>query len=255
MSNGWIKISRDISNHWLWSDCRRFQWWIDLLLLASWEDRKVMDDGHLFTLKRGQIIASISFLSGRWGVSAPTIIKYLKVLEKEKMIERIVLYRQTSILTICNYERYQSIDSGNVYSQVDSQVDSIVYTNKENKEYKEENIINNNACDNLLKEVEEMKQNQSWLESICMKHHLKPQELGSYFDLFIQECRCNAVNGHDNISEAQKHFHSWLRIYLDVQKKKNNYGNDWKNNRLDNVNTAQQNFLQEVSEFIGEAAK
>lgn len=129
------------------------------------------------------------------------------------------------------------------------------YTNNNTNNNKIISSSYNNACDNLLKEVEEMKRNQMWLEPICMTHHLKLSQLDSYFDLFIQECRCNAVNGHTSISEAQKHFHSWLRIYLDVQKKKQNHGNDWKNNRLDNVNTAQQNYLKELSEFIGEAAK
>jgi DNA-binding Lrp family transcriptional regulator len=57
-------------------------------------------------LRRGQIIASISFLSERWGKSHPTIIKFLRLLEGEDMIKRSTIYRQTSILTICNYEKY-----------------------------------------------------------------------------------------------------------------------------------------------------
>lgn len=138
---GWIKISRDIVNHWLWQDAERLKWWFDLLLMAAWEDRQTMHDAHLFTLRRGQMVASVSYLSDRWGKSHPTIIRFLKMLEDEGMIYRQTLYRQTPIITICNYDKYQvafdtQVDTL-IYTQIDGQVDTQVYTNKENKEDKE----------------------------------------------------------------------------------------------------------------------
>ena len=120
---GWIKISREIANHWLWQDAERLKWWLDLLFLAAWEDKQVLHDSHLFVLRRGQIIASISFLSERWGKSHPTIIKFLRFLEGEDMIKRSTIYRQTSILTICNYEKYQCNDDSTLNTQIDSFVD------------------------------------------------------------------------------------------------------------------------------------
>ena len=120
---GWIKISREIASHWLWQDAERLKWWLDLLFLAAWEDKQVLHDSHLFVLRRGQIIASISFLSERWGKSHPTIIKFLKLLEGEDMIKRSTIYRQTSILTICNYEKYQCNDNIMLNTQIDSIVD------------------------------------------------------------------------------------------------------------------------------------
>lgn len=120
---GWIKISREIANHWLWQDAERLKWWLDLLFLAAWDDKQVLHDSHLFVLHKGQIIASISFLSERWGKSNPTIIKYLKLLEDEGMIYRQVLYRQTPIITICNYEKYQCNDDSTLNTQIDSIVD------------------------------------------------------------------------------------------------------------------------------------
>ena len=120
---GWIKISREIANHWLWQDAERLKWWLDLLFLAAWEDKQVLHDSHLFVLRRGQIIASISFLSERWGKSHPTIIKFLRLLEGEDMIKRSTIYRQTSILTICNYEKYQCNDDSTLNTKIDSIVD------------------------------------------------------------------------------------------------------------------------------------
>lgn len=120
---GWIKIRREIASHWLWQDAERLKWWLDLLFLAAWEDKQVLHDSHLFVLRRGQIIASISFLSERWGKSHPTIIKFLRLLEGEDMIKRSTIYRQTSILTICNYEKYQCNDDSTLNTQIDSIVD------------------------------------------------------------------------------------------------------------------------------------
>lgn len=147
--NGWIKISRDIVSHWLWADAEKLQWWLDLLFMAAWEDKKTMHDSHLFTLHRGQIIASVAFLSNRWGKSHPTIIRFLKMLEDEQMIYRQTLYRQTSIVTICNYDRYQvgvdtQVDTI-IDTQVNRQVDRQVYTIKEYKEIK--NNINQSEID------------------------------------------------------------------------------------------------------------
>ena len=107
MVDGWIKLSRDITKHWIFQDAEFFKWWFDLLTMAAWNDHKVMYDAHLFTLKRGQTIASISYLSERWGRNRKRIIRFLQLLEKDGMITRIVRDRQTSVLTICNYGRYQ----------------------------------------------------------------------------------------------------------------------------------------------------
>ena len=134
MVDGWIKLSRDITKHWIFQDAEFFKWWFDLLTMAAWNDHKVMYDAHLFTLKRGQTIASISYLSERWGRNRKRIIRFLQLLEKDGMITRIVRDRQTSVLTICNYGRYQE------------QGDTIGDTNrrKEKKEKKEKMLSKDN---------------------------------------------------------------------------------------------------------------
>lgn len=155
MAAGWIKISRDLPNHWLWQDAERLKWWLDLLFMAQWEDRQWLHDSHVFTLKRGQMVASIPSLVERWGRSKPTVIAFLKLLEKEQMIERKVLYRQTPILTICNYESYQALVDTQVDSlfdaQTDRQADSQLDRKKEIKEIKEDK--NNNMAE--LSKLEE----------------------------------------------------------------------------------------------------
>ena len=136
MNNGWIKINRSIADHWIFQDAEKFKLWVDLLFMANWEDRKVMHDSHLFVLKRGQMIASVSYLCERWDKCTMTVFRFLKLLEQDGMIKRQVLYRQTPIITICNYEKYQCREEGIIEGQIEGQIEGIVEGNIRNKEIK-----------------------------------------------------------------------------------------------------------------------
>lgn len=107
--SGWIKLHRDIQSHWIFQDAERFKWWIDLILLASYEDNKVLVQGRLVEVKRGQQIASLSFFSERWRKAKGTILKFFELLEADRMIERCC-DRKVTILTICNYDSYQMVN-------------------------------------------------------------------------------------------------------------------------------------------------
>ena len=146
MVDGWIKLSRDITKHWIFQNTEYFKWWFELIAMAAWRDHKVMHDTHLITLKRGQTISSVATLSRLWGRSAPTIIRFLKLLENEGMITREVLYRQTPIITICKYATYQVQVDTQVNTQVDTQVDTMLYRDrrKEKKDKKEKMLSNDN---------------------------------------------------------------------------------------------------------------
>ena len=201
---GYIKISRNIVTHWLWQDAERLRWWLDLLLLANWEDAETMHDAHKFILKRGQMIASVAFLKERWKVSHPTVIKYLSLLEAEDMIKRETFYRQTSIITICNYESYQGFNDDNVYRQVYGQLYTQVYTNKEI------NNINISSTSICAREKETLKSDASWSEVICMKHHLTPAQYENELEQFFTDCECNGINGHKDTQDLKSHFNSWI---------------------------------------------
>lgn len=215
-NEGWIKINRQIVNHWLWRDAEKLKWWFDLLFLAAYEDHKVLHDSHLFALKRGEMIASVSFLAERWKRSAPTIIKFLKLLEGECMIIRKTLYRQTPIITICNYDKYQLQVDTIVYPQVDT----IVYTNKESKEY-----INNdnNACACAREEqnfISILLSDQSWKMSMSMKFGF---DISQWLEKFKNDVDCRGIE-HKDLTDAKRHFNDWLRIKLEIEEKNKKNG-------------------------------
>lgn len=166
--NGWIKLSRKIVNHWIWDDAERLKWWLDLLMMAAWEERKQLIGRKLVTLYPGQLIASVSFLCERWKRSRTMIDPFLDLLIQDKMIKKDVSHN-ISIISILNYGSYQislsdndahlldysnkreSIDKMQDVNHSDAHLDThsesyldahLDAINKEDKEY---NIYNNNS--------------------------------------------------------------------------------------------------------------
>ena len=221
LNTGWIKISREITEHWLWSDAERLKWWLDLLFMANWDDRKVMHDTHLFTLKRGQMIASVSFLAERWNKSNPTIIKFLKLLEDEDMICRQTLYRQTPIITICNYDKYQERSDTQVDTIVNTQVDTIVDTIKE---YKEDNNIYNTTHTREESFYDELVADEQYIEMMAMRYHTTTEKVTSSLYEFKQENGLKDAR-HNSLREYKSHFHDWLRYQIEKQNKNNGNNN------------------------------
>lgn len=118
---GWIKIYQTIREHWIWERPRYLKWWLDLLMLAEWEDKKKSFGSTVFVIKRGQLAASVSYLRQRWQYidddeakrtpSPRTILNFLSMLEKDGMIvkDTSVLPNRITLITICNYNNYQYV--------------------------------------------------------------------------------------------------------------------------------------------------
>lgn len=116
---GWIKIDTKISKHWLWQDAERLKWWLDILIMASWKDRKQLVGKQIVSLHRGQFIASLSFLCKRWGRSRSMVEPFLDLLQGEGMISKEV-DKNISIISVLNYEKYQARDGAEVDAHLDA---------------------------------------------------------------------------------------------------------------------------------------
>jgi len=105
--DGWIKLHRKITEHWIWKDPVKFQWWIDMLLMANHADVKVNIGLELYECKRGQSVLSLKSWGERWRVSKDTVRNFFVLLAKDNMIISENLQKSTRV-TICNYDIYQS---------------------------------------------------------------------------------------------------------------------------------------------------
>ena len=262
---GWIKISTDIAKHWIWNDAERLKWWIDMLFMASFEDKKVIEDTHLITIKKGQFIASVAFLCKRWGKSHPTIIKFLKVLESDGMICRKVLYRQTPIITICNYDKYQcnvdTIVDTMVYRQndekfgckVDKQISESNINKSDSLRYKAETKVDT-IVDRQLYSIVDTSKEYNNISSTTSTTTARAHEDKNYE--FVEELKQSEIwleqmqmrfrmnadeikdkldvfaldcqcrgTEHKNLNDTRRHFNDWLRIMIESQNRNSNEAN------------------------------
>lgn len=105
---GWIKIYRKLSDNPLWT-CEPFtrgQAWVDLIMLASFDDVFFFVRGIQVAQKRGQVCWSEANLADRWKWSRTKLRKFLNDLEKE---HQIIQQKNNviQVITIVNYEEYQ----------------------------------------------------------------------------------------------------------------------------------------------------
>lgn len=142
---GWIKVDRQLQEHWLWEG--RFskgQAWIDLLLLANHDDVKTVYKGEIIVCKRGDVNRSMLYLADRWGWSRKSVKHFLDLLEKDGMVTTKVTTNRT-IITLKNWEKYQSKDNeGNneryseVHSEGNNEGNNEGNTNKKDKKDKKD---------------------------------------------------------------------------------------------------------------------
>jgi hypothetical protein len=91
--------------------------WIDLCMQANWKDLRENNKGHPVIVERGQLQGGRAWLAQRWGWTEKKVRIFLKKLTDDKMLilgpakgpeERPAKRNITNIITICNYDIYQT---------------------------------------------------------------------------------------------------------------------------------------------------
>lgn len=96
---GYITIPMVVLNGWVGQDERYLKWWMWLRREAAWADREVCHNRQTVYLQMRQVLVTVNSLVKQWGVSKPTVIRFLQRLEQDKLIEREKDTRKT-IVTI-----------------------------------------------------------------------------------------------------------------------------------------------------------
>lgn len=111
---GWIKLYRTVMENDIWKSkpFSRGQAWIDLLMLANFEDKETWIDGRCVPVKRGSFITSIRKLSERWGWSRSKVSRFIDELESAQMLQQKRDTKKTTLI-ITNYAKYQAFDGHN----------------------------------------------------------------------------------------------------------------------------------------------
>lgn len=147
---GWIKLHRQITEHWIWRDPIKFQWWVDVLLSVNHEDVKVNIGYEIYECKRGQSIMSLQSWGKRWGVSKETARHFLNLLEKDNMIVRESISKSTRI-TVCNYDTYQCSAHDSLTMARQSLDDGLTQAHPNKNDKNDNNEKNNKESTNVDK--------------------------------------------------------------------------------------------------------
>lgn len=99
-----IKLNRKILNWGWYKDVNTFKLFIHLLLKANFKDSMFMGQ----TIKRGQLVTSLSKLAGQSGLTIKSVRTALFHLKTTKEVA-ISTTPKFSIITIVNYEKYQKV--------------------------------------------------------------------------------------------------------------------------------------------------
>ena len=88
MNEGYITIPMVILEGWVGQSERYLKWWTWLRREASWTGKTVWYNRQQVYLQPRQVLVTVNSLVKQWGVSKPTVIRFLQRLEAEKLIER-----------------------------------------------------------------------------------------------------------------------------------------------------------------------
>ncbi|NHT75912.1 hypothetical protein G8E10_09490 [Rhizobiaceae bacterium CRRU44] len=111
---GFIAVDRGIFDHGLFDEKHEFsrrEAWLWLLCEAEWKPREKYVGSKKIGLDRGQLAHSVRFIAEAWGWHKSKVERFLGRLKTETMIETATETGAT-IITICNYDRYQSREEG-----------------------------------------------------------------------------------------------------------------------------------------------
>lgn len=146
LDKGYIKLYRDIRDHWIWSDPDYLRAWVDLLMMVNHEDRQVLFNKKLITVKRGSRITSIRKLSERWGWSRGRVSRFLDMLEEDHMIATRRTTQKT-LINVINYGFYQS-EKSKRGPRMRPQTEPRTEPQTEHKQYIKEGIKKNEEEEN-----------------------------------------------------------------------------------------------------------
>ena len=153
MNNGWIRLDRKLLSHWVFEteDPAICKAWLYMLLTANHTSKVSVYKMKKYTIKRGQLCTSYDSLSRKWNMSIGKVRRFLKLLKNDRMID-IDTSNGFTLVTIVNYDEYQTTNNKQTDKQIDKQTDTqtdtqtgYTITNKQIKQNNNKGVKNTNT--------------------------------------------------------------------------------------------------------------
>ena len=256
MSSGWIKLYSQLQDCWIWLDKEPFDKrsaWVDLLLTANHSDKKILFNGELITVKRGQILTSVRKLSAKWKWSVNKVYRFINLLEDDEMLQK-ESDKDRTLITIVNYSIFQCCEYTNENSNGNTNGNSDEYTSEtptetptntptehkqECKEYKNDKNVKNEKKERKGQAVyypNDELLNNAFKEFLTMRNKIK-KPLATKQALTRMMNKIEKLSGGDNDLAIkilnQSTDHCWQDVYElksdSVGNRVGNSGIDWDN--------------------------
>ena len=160
MNEGYITIPMMVLEGWVGQNERYLKWWTQLRREASWTAKTIWYNRQQVYLQPRQVLVTVNSLVKQWGVSKPTVIRFLQRLEAEKLIERQKDNHKTIItITILGWadSEVKSVVTSEV--KVDSEVDRQTYPQANLSPFIDKNINNKASVGGARTREEEVAKN------------------------------------------------------------------------------------------------
>lgn len=178
MSKGYIILHRQLQDHWMWQTSEPMtirEAWITILFKVNHCDNKVFVKGALYECKRGQSVMSIDSWCKLFNWQRGRVRSFFRSLQNDGMI-LINGSKYTTMLTVCNYDRYQRFEpTENQLTTNSSPTDNQLTTNS-------------TPSDNQLRNTNNTLNNENTLNKGKKKKPTPPIEKTQYLDsVFLKE--------------------------------------------------------------------
>jgi hypothetical protein len=117
MSDGFIRLSRKFFENEYWTKERSYsqaEAWLDLIQASRFEaepTKKTLPNGRQISIERGEVHASLRYLSARWGWGLCKVHTFIKKAVKKHQIEQRIEQGE-NVITLCKYNDYNPIFFG-----------------------------------------------------------------------------------------------------------------------------------------------
>ena len=256
-NEGYIRLSRKFFKNEYWTKRRSYsqaEAWLDLIQMARFEAepiKKALPNGRLIVIERGEIHASLRFLSARWDWGLMQVRTFLRnAVETHQITQRVT--QGENVITLCKYDDYNPLILQN--NTPDNTPNNTPITHRQHTDNT-----------NLKKEKKEKKEKESKIEKDisndiskktfdfgkilisdygCDKQHVgdwlkvrktkKASNTETALNRFIKECKDNDFE----VSEAVKICaeRSWQGFKAEWVKNTNNSSKSLEENQLENIN-------------------
>ena len=111
MSIGWIKLHREIQEHWIFTDPIKFKWWVQILMKVNHKEGEILLGNSVLKIQKGQSACSLRTWALTLNCSVKSVSTFFELLKSHNMIESKIIGKgkqSTTLITVSNYTEYQS---------------------------------------------------------------------------------------------------------------------------------------------------